>query len=134
MASAAGTYLTTFSFPPGGGGEPAPLQYVLSTHTLDHLSGDSKAHCAFEAANGTGDRRPPLTGEHPAAHRQTDSRGRWPRIARLLPRLIAAIPRAAVIPSPVLDEPARPVDRDVGGKSQFSLMSPGVKNCANTFR
>lgn len=68
---------------PGGQGEPGPLQYVLSTHTLDHLSHETKTHCPFENGAGTGDRRTPLTGEHPAAQQQIDARGGpWRRTVR----------------------------------------------------
>ena len=62
---------------PGGQGEPGPLQYVLSTHTLDHLSHQTKTNCPFENGAGTGDRRTSLTGEHPAAQKQIDARGGW---------------------------------------------------------
>jgi hypothetical protein len=71
---------------PGGEGDPGPLQYALSTHTLEHLPCESKAHCAFENAAGVGDRRSPLTGEHPAACAQIASRRRWWRRALRLAR------------------------------------------------
>ena len=68
---------------PGGQGEPGPLQYVLSTHTLDHLSCPSKEHCAFEAATAFGDQRHPLTGDHLAARRAIERRRHgWRHIAR----------------------------------------------------
>jgi hypothetical protein len=52
---------------PGGSGEPGPLQYVLSTHTQEHLTHTSRANCAFEAAEALGNTRPLLVGTHRAA-------------------------------------------------------------------
>jgi hypothetical protein len=52
---------------PGGLGAPGPLQYLLSTHSLEHLDVASQPACRWEAAIATGDQRLPLTGEHPAA-------------------------------------------------------------------
>jgi hypothetical protein len=39
---------------PGCMGEPGPLQYLLSTHTLEHLSGARRASCPVEAPTGLG--------------------------------------------------------------------------------
>jgi hypothetical protein len=52
---------------PGGLGEPGPLQYLLSSHTLEHLSIASRPACPVEAASGQGDDAMRLTGPHPAA-------------------------------------------------------------------
>lgn len=52
---------------PGGIGEPGPLQYLLSTHTLEHLAHTSRSSCLYEEAEAAGDQRQPLTGHHPAA-------------------------------------------------------------------
>jgi len=52
---------------PGGIGEPGPLQYLLSTHTLEHLAHTSRSSCFYEEAEAAGDQRQPLTGDHPAA-------------------------------------------------------------------
>jgi molybdopterin-synthase adenylyltransferase len=55
---------------PGGLGEPGPLQYPLSSHTLEHLSIASRPACPVEAACGQGDDATRLTGPHPAAEAQ----------------------------------------------------------------
>jgi hypothetical protein len=58
---------------PGGIGEPGPLQYLLSTHTLEHLAHTTRPNCLYEHAEAAGDERQLLTGEHKAAelHRAT---------------------------------------------------------------
>lgn len=57
----------SFSVAPGGIGDPGPLQYVLSTHSLDHLDHTSRAGCMYEVAEPEGDQRQDLTGTHAAA-------------------------------------------------------------------
>jgi molybdopterin-synthase adenylyltransferase len=52
---------------PGGMGEPGPLQYILSTHTLDHLDARSRLHCPVEALTGEGDKGQNLTSRDRAA-------------------------------------------------------------------
>lgn len=52
---------------PGGLGEPGPLQYLLSSHTLEHLDASSRPACPVEAECGRGDDGTRLTGPHPAA-------------------------------------------------------------------
>jgi hypothetical protein len=52
---------------PGGLGEPGPLQYLLSSHTLEHLNATSRPACPVEAECGRGDDATRLTGPHPAA-------------------------------------------------------------------
>lgn len=42
---------------PGSRGVPAPLHYVLSTHTLLHADTSCGPYCAYENATGAGDRR-----------------------------------------------------------------------------
>ena len=37
----------SLSVAPGGIGDPGPLQYVLSTHSLDHLDHTSRAGCMW---------------------------------------------------------------------------------------
>jgi hypothetical protein len=67
--SAAASLLAQFvslSVAPGGIGEPGPLQYLLSTHTLEHLAATSRSNCPYEHAEAAGDERQPLTGDHPA--------------------------------------------------------------------
>lgn len=57
----------SFNAAPGGLGEPGPLQYLLSSHTLAHLSLTSRPGCPVEACSGRGDDGPRLSGPHPAA-------------------------------------------------------------------
>lgn len=52
---------------PGGLGEPGPLQYLLSSHTLEHLNVTSRPACPVEAESGRGDAATVLTGPHRAA-------------------------------------------------------------------
>jgi hypothetical protein len=52
---------------PGGLGDPGPLQYVLSTHSLIHRADESQANCYFERSVAAGDHRLDLTGGHAAA-------------------------------------------------------------------
>jgi molybdopterin-synthase adenylyltransferase len=47
---------------PGGRGEPGPLQYLLSTHTLEHLIAASRSACPVEALTGQGDYAMRMTG------------------------------------------------------------------------
>lgn len=51
----------------GGRGEPGPLQYSLSWHTLEHLQYPSGQHCPFEKAVARGDTRLDMTGSHQRA-------------------------------------------------------------------
>lgn len=79
--SAAASLLAQFvslNVAPGGIGEPGPLQYLLSTHTLEHLNTASRPSCRYEHAEAAGDTRQPLTGDHPAAevHRATRAAAR----------------------------------------------------------
>lgn len=64
----------SFNVAPGGIGEPGPLQYVLSTHTLDHLEVVSRLHCPVEALTASGDSAPSLVGRHVAAENRRESR------------------------------------------------------------
>lgn len=54
---------------PGGLGEPGPLRYVLSTHTLEHVAAETRPTCPVEATIADGDGALTLTGPHPAAER-----------------------------------------------------------------
>ncbi|MCW2751025.1 MAG: hypothetical protein JWR83_2135, partial [Aeromicrobium sp.] len=58
----------SFNVAPGGIGDPGPLQYLLSTHTLEHLGCTTRQNCPYEQAEGLGDARQVLTDEHPSAH------------------------------------------------------------------
>jgi hypothetical protein len=65
-ASVSGAMLAQFvslTAHPGGRGTPAPLRYVLSTHTFEHSPASSGLFCAFENALTTGDKRTPIA-EH----------------------------------------------------------------------
>jgi hypothetical protein len=57
----------SFNVAPGGIGDPGPLQYLLSTHTLEHLGSTTRPGCPFEHAETAGDERQDLSGEHAAA-------------------------------------------------------------------
>jgi hypothetical protein len=61
---------------PGGIGEPGPLQYLLSTHTLQHLTPNSRENCPVEALTQAGDRGIRLTGDHPLAENMRRARAR----------------------------------------------------------
>ena len=52
---------------PGGAGDPGPLQYLLSTHSLEHLPAHTEPCCRFERSVALGDDRVPLTGRHRVA-------------------------------------------------------------------
>ena len=73
---------------PGGMGEPGPLQYLLSTHTLEHLAATSRPNCPYEHAEAAGDERQPLTGDHSAAaaHRATQGPARAGLLTTVLDR------------------------------------------------
>lgn len=58
----------SFSAGPAGMGDPGPLRYSLSTHTLEHISSSPRPDCPFEA-EALGDGRQALTGEHKHAER-----------------------------------------------------------------
>lgn len=79
----------SFDVAPGGIGDPGPLQYLLSTHSLEHLSCASRPRCPYERAEAAGDRRQALTGEHPAAakHRARHAAARPGWLAQCLDRL-----------------------------------------------
>lgn len=74
---------------PGGQGEPGPLQYSLSTHTLEHLPYLSQPNCFFEASTGHGDARLVLTGrdrhaEHVRSARAAAADGAAVRLGRIV--------------------------------------------------
>jgi hypothetical protein len=66
-AAAVLSQFVSFNVGPGGLGDPGPLQYVLSTHTNEHLPLHSRPGCPYEAAEAAGDQRLQMTGDHPAA-------------------------------------------------------------------
>ena len=59
----------SFSVAPAGLGDPGPLRYTLSTHHLEQLDYNTKAHCPAELAQAAGDQRIKLTGCHEQAER-----------------------------------------------------------------
>jgi len=75
----------SFNVAPGGRGEPGPLQYILSTHTLDHLEAVSRPLCPVEALTSDGDHAQSLVGRHAAAELKRKSResSRLPAAIRL---------------------------------------------------
>ncbi|WP_420618651.1 ThiF family adenylyltransferase [Candidatus Poriferisocius sp.] len=60
----------SFSVAPAGFGDPGPLQYCLSTHTLDHLQDKIGTYCPVEPQEAVGDLRLDLTGRHLRAEQQ----------------------------------------------------------------
>lgn len=78
----------SFNVTSGGIGDPGPLQYLLSTHTLEHLVATSRPNCPYECAASVGDGRQPLTGRHEAAeaHRTKRKSAGSGRLTRLLDR------------------------------------------------
>ncbi|MBM7789176.1 HesA/MoeB/ThiF family protein [Tenggerimyces flavus] len=60
---------------PGGLGDPGPLRYVLSTHTLEHVPAHTRPACPVEATIADGDLALALAGAHHAAdHRRAARR------------------------------------------------------------
>lgn len=59
---------------PGGLGEPGPLRYVLSTHTLQHVPAETRPNCPVEATIADGDAALTLTGPHTAAAQRRSTR------------------------------------------------------------
>ena len=60
----------SFGVAPAGLGDPGPLQYLFSSHCLEHRRDTTSRHCAVETDEGAGDHRVCLTGSHEAAERQ----------------------------------------------------------------
>ena len=83
VASILAQYVS-FSVAPAGFGDPGPLQYVFSTHNLEHRNDTTSPHCAIEAAEGAGDYRVCLTGDHEDAERQRQLSGTVGARIRLL--------------------------------------------------
>lgn len=77
----------SFNVGPGGIGEPGPLQYVLSTNTLEHIAAVSGPHCLYEEAEGLGDARPVLSGRHANAEQRRRERSTLP-VGRRIGRIV----------------------------------------------
>ena len=60
----------SFSVAPAGFGDPGPLQYCLSTYTLDRLQDKTGTYCPVESQEIVGDLRLDLTNRHPKAEQQ----------------------------------------------------------------
>jgi molybdopterin-synthase adenylyltransferase len=85
----------SFVVGPGGEGDPGPLQYVLSTHSLEVLDRRTRDHCAFEQGEAAGERRLTIVGHHREAE---DARGyRRLRRRRLEVRVGRAVDRGALM-------------------------------------
>ena len=69
-AAAVRAQFVSANLAPGGIGDPGPLQYLLSHHTLDHLTIATRANCLYERAEAVGAQRQTLTGRHEAAEMQ----------------------------------------------------------------
>jgi molybdopterin-synthase adenylyltransferase len=80
---------------PGGLGEPGPLQYLFSTHTLEHLNAARQPACPVEALTGEGDRAVRMTAVHPAAEQERQDRHQSPnpdlRLARAIDRALSLV-------------------------------------------
>ncbi len=59
---------------PGGLGEPGPLRYLLSTHTLEHVPTQSRPACPVEARIADGDPALTLAGTHHVAEQRRTER------------------------------------------------------------
>jgi hypothetical protein len=68
---------------PGGFGVPDPLRFSLSTQTLEHMTAETLAGCAYEQALCWGDRRPDLTSRHQAAEEARQLRAVGARTLRI---------------------------------------------------
>lgn len=64
----------SFNVAPGGIGEPGPLQYLLSTNTLERVEIATDPQCRYEKSVGEGDYRLQLTGDHPVVTRRRRER------------------------------------------------------------
>lgn len=76
---------------PGGRGVPAPLRYILSTHTLQHSGATSGRFCPYEGATAAGDERTPISEHRDDWRAIVSNRGKIKRPLRL--RALAVIER-----------------------------------------
>lgn len=81
---------------PGGMGDPGPLQYILSTHSLLRRPYESHTNCYFERSVAAGDQRLDLTGVHAAAEAERARRKRPFPGTRVIRLVSALVGRASV--------------------------------------
>lgn len=74
---------------PGSRGTPAPLRYVLSTHTLEHSEAASGLYCSFENAVAVGNDRTPIAEHRDDWREIVEARRTATRAVRL--RVLSAI-------------------------------------------
>jgi len=112
----------SFVVAPGGEGDPGPLQYVLSTHSLEVLDRHSRDHCAFEQGEAVGDKRLMVVGRHREAE---DARAyqRW-SARRPEVRLGRALDHGALVVRAALVRLARA--REVKRDSEEDLARAGA--------
>ncbi len=87
----------SFTVGPGGLGDPGPIQYLLSTHSLIRPADVSQSSCYFERSVAAGNERLDLTGVHAAAEAERTRRSHViprTRTIRHLRALVEAASRA----------------------------------------
>ena len=84
VAAALLAQYVSFSVAPAGIGDPGPLQYILSTHELQHLEIATRQGCIYEPSRPSGDGRSDLTGRHLAAEAARKSVGEVPMGIKVL--------------------------------------------------
>jgi hypothetical protein len=109
---------------PGDLGEPGPLQYLLSTHTLEHLNAASQPACPVEALTGEGDRAVRMTAIHPAAEQERQDRHQSPS-PDLRGRLISHARRRLRAFPPATETFALPGDSRPGCNAGHKTQAPG---------
>jgi hypothetical protein len=80
----------SFTVGPGGLGDPGPIQYLLSTHSLIHPPYLSHPNCYFERSVAAGNERIDLSGVHVAAEAERARRKRLFRRTRTI-RLLSGL-------------------------------------------
>lgn len=123
----------SFNVAPGGIGEPGPLQYLLSTNTLERVGVATDPQCRYEKSMGEGDRRLQLTGEHSAAIRRRVERRSVPMWIRGLRAVDSALWAAKLALTSLSghlmgrERAGAVLDELPGGQSQGSERVPQVK-------
>jgi hypothetical protein len=83
----------SFNIGPGAIGDPGPLQYVLSTNTLERLAVASQPHCPVEGGVADGDHRVDLTGDRDRAAAGPRRFGLMRSVFRMLDASMASLQR-----------------------------------------